>query len=257
MLKKLLFIIGSIFFIFLGVNFYYKTTPDSTAPITKSELQGATFVAPVNNPVDDAPLVQVNNSSVATDTKLLLDDQYQKINQNPAYPTLDSRMAALLERRPDSTISKEVLLQNLAENSAWKSSGRVIEDVTHGTGNNQSASKKYVVEFNREKIETLMNGDTLEVLVPETGNSHLMRVDNIQSNGNGNITWSGVLLDENGGDYYPVTFTQSQGNLTVGGISTPAGHFGLEARGDSGWLMASRVMTNAHDDKPDFIIPNE
>jgi hypothetical protein len=256
MLKKISLITIPILIIIVGVKFYYHDSLISNQPIVESVPDKSTFIAPVNNPVNDAPSTQANHSSVAKNTSLLLAEQYQKINQNPAYPTLDSRMVAMLERRPNTNISKEHLLQNLAEASAWKSSNRIIEDASHGTGNNQSASKKYVVAFNREKIETLMNGDTLEIPIPETGNSYVMRVDNIQASGDGNITWSGVLLNESGGDY-PVTFTQNQATLTVGGVSTPTGHFGLEAREGEGWLIASRVMTRAHGDKPDFIIPKE
>lgn len=256
MLKKITRITIPILIIFVGVKFYYHSSLVPNQSIIESEPEKSAFVAPVNSPVHDAPLTQSNHSSVAKNTNLLLSEQYQKINKNSAYPTLDSRMDALLERRPNTNISKELLLQNLAEASAWKSSNRIVEDTSHGIDSNQSASKKYVVEFNRGKIETLMNGDTLEIPIPETGNSYVMRVDNIQANGDGNITWSGVLLNENGGDY-PVTFTQNQATLTVGGVSTPTGHFGLEARESEGWLMASRVMTRAHGDKPDFIIPKE
>lgn len=255
MIKKLILATISILIIILGVKFYFHESHISNQPHSESEPEKSTVIEPVNNSVHHTQSNQTNHSP-EKNTDFLLEEQYQKINQNPAYPTLDSRMAALFERRPNTNISKEMLMKNLAEAAAWKSSNRIIEDTSYGTGSNQSASKKYEIEFNREKIETLMHGDTLEIPISETASSYVMRVDNIQDNGDGNITWSGVLINENGGDY-PVTFTQNRTNLTVGGVSTPSGHFGLEAREGEGWLMASRVMTRAHDEKPDFIIPNK
>lgn len=262
MLKKITLFAIPVLIIILGVKFYnHESLSDAPSMITSEPEKSlapekSTVIAPVSNPTTDAISTQASHSSIASNSDLPLSEHYQKVNKNPAYPTLDSRMAALLERRPNTSITKERLLQYLEEASAWKSSNRVIEDDSQGTGNNQSGSKKYLIEFNREKIETLMNGDTLEIPIPETGNSYVMQVENIQANGDNNITWSGTLLNEDGGSY-PVTFTQNQTTLTVGGVSTPTGHFGLEAREGEGWLMASRVMTHAHDDKPDYIIPEE
>lgn len=256
MLKKITLIAIPGLIIIAGVKFYNQESVIDSPPMIESPAEKSTLTAPVSNPVVDALPAQASHSSVANNADVLLSERYQKINKNPAYPTLDSRMAALLERRPNTNITKELLLQHLEETSAWKSSNQIIEGDSQSTGNNQPESKKYLVEFNREKIETLMNGDTLEIPIPETGNSYVMQVEDIQVNGDNNITWSGVLLNENGG-FYPVTFTQNQSTLTLGGVSTPTGHFGLEARENGGWLMASRVMTNAHDDKPDYIIPDE
>lgn len=180
-------------------------------------------------------------------------ERYLAVNRNAAYATLEDRMAELGRLRPRSQPSAEEVARLMEEPAAWAKGTFSPSDVDTPDERQRPTSDKQYIAFNARKIETLLPGDKLEIPIEAARATYVMTVESVQNHGNGDITWSGSLDDDSG--TYPVTFTQNEAALTVGGVSTPAGHFLLEVRNGKGWILTSRVMGDGGSGEPDFATP--
>lgn len=180
-------------------------------------------------------------------------ERYLAVNRNAAYATLDERMAELGKLRPGMQLSAEEVARLMEEPAAWAKGSFPPSDVDTPDERQRPASDKQYIAFNANKIETLLPGDKLEIPIEAARATYVMTVESVENHGNGDVTWSGSLDDDSG--TYPVSFTQNQAALTVGGVSTPSGHFLLEVRNGKGWILTSRVMGDGGTGEPDFVTP--
>lgn len=189
----------------------------------------------------------------AADKEKSPSERYLAVNRNATYATLDDRMAELGKLRPQMQLSAEEVARLMEEPAAWAKGTFSPSDVDTPDERQRPASDKRYIEFNAKKIETLLQGDKLEIPVEAAKATYVMTVESVQNHGDGDITWSGSLDDDSG--TYPVSFTQNQAALTVGGVSTPSGHFLLEVRNGKGWILTSRVMGNGGTGGSDVVKP--
>ena len=160
------------------------------------------------------------------------------------------RLQKIHERLPNSDITEEQILTAMAEPSLWKQLNTVPENLP--LSEEKIRDGREFVSLDSLKLETLVIGDTVELPLTQTGRTYFMKVERVQDMGDGNTTWSGQLTDS--GAYHHVSFTRGASGVTVGGINSPDGHFTVEGRGDTGWIVLSRVDA-MNREEGDAVIP--
>ena len=206
----------------------------------------------------DAPAVGVDNIAPAAEaapaaepplTESLI-SEYEQANHNPAYPNLASRYEEIKARRPDSHLTPSQLVIAVAEDSAWEPTSQLPE--AQLLLDELNITDPALMRFNSAKVESLVIGDVLDIPIPQAGTSYRLRIESIQPDATGTLTWRGHILFQ-GKNYY-ASITRNREGLTIGGINTPHGHFTLEAHNDAGWISASQnSFHNAAE--VDFIVP--
>lgn len=186
-----------------------------------------------------------------TEDRAELEARYQTANTNSDYPTLESKLREIYQRRPDSDYSESELVDAVQRGSAWER----LEEKPAGLDmpEQQKSYDAEFIRFDRMKIETLSVGDTMEIPVVHTGETYVMQIDEVVTHGDGNITWRGSYNHQ--GQNFHISFTQNTSGLTVGGMNTPNGHYTLEAHNENGWVVSSNSGLQASSE-PDYIIPD-
>lgn len=162
------------------------------------------------------------------------------------------RLQKIHERSPDSSITEEQILAVMEKPFIWKQLDKVPENLP--LSEEKIRDGREFISLDSLKLETLVIGDTVELPLAQTGRTYFMKVEGVQDMGDGNTTWSGQLSDSGAG-YHHVSFTRGASGVTVGGINSPDGHFTVEGRGDTGWVVLSRVDA-VNREEGDAIIPD-
>lgn len=176
--------------------------------------------------------------------------EYRDLNLNPEYPNIDMRLAELNARRQDMGIDAEMLLELMAQDSAWQPAAEPAPELNLDP--EEIYDGREFITFNANKIETLMPGDSLQINIAQLNADYKMIVESVEVHDDGNVTWRGHLSDFESDNY--VSITQNN-NMTVAGITTPQGNYTLESREGSGWIVNTDTLFKINPDEEDVIIP--
>lgn len=179
-----------------------------------------------------------------------LNRTYRALNHNPEYPDLSMRIREMRARRPGQAIDPERVVESLRANSSWE-----VADEP-GAGLKLTDEERYdgrvFIDFSPQAIEALVPGDNMNVLLDPSAGEHKMEIDRVEVHGDGTITWHGHLDDFANANKLAITRGES---LTVGGFTTPRGHYTLQARGDAGWVVPSSTLFKYDPNQTDAIKP--
>ena len=184
-----------------------------------------------------------------------LEERYRTLSENEDYPTLASRLSAIRERRPDSNISPEAVLAAMEKSEAWQTRedpGRAQEKLTEEELNDGRA----FIEFDTVKVETLMPGDHMDISIDAIGLSYDVKIDNVETFDDGNIMWSGSIMNAEGTEAEGGTINITQSSkITVASVVLKETDFTIESYGSDGWMVDSGVLFKVDPNKTDAIIP--
>ena len=166
-------------------------------------------------------------------------------------PQMQRRWIEMNERRREPAMSKEAFEEAVSATLAWSVEDEpaaglplAIDEIHDG---------REFISFNRNKIETLMPGDEMELPIHQINTQYKMVVEEVIQHGDGNITWNGFLKGES--SEYSVSITQGEKN-TYAGISTPEGHFTLEVHNNDGWTVSTKTLAKFNANEPDYLLPD-
>lgn len=238
--------------ILLGSLHYSQRGNDSSLTDVSDglDVNKTTTAASTNQlPIQSAESADKNKNS--TDEKVSTEDILQRPDENPNYETFKDRLYEVQARRNGQPFDAAQLWQASQQPNAWKPLDNA-PDSLNLTDEEKRDGRKFI-EFNPMKLESLANGDTLEIDIGEAGKSFKAQINGVQSEDDGkNVTWTGDSLDAN----YPGHLTITKGDtLIVGGITTPDAHYELQVHGDKGWIVSSATLFKGVDQQ--IIVPPE
>jgi hypothetical protein len=224
------------------------TQATSAATIVQGTLAQTTSDAPTDFESEHLADESGNYGFTVTPAQ---ESQYQSLNTNSDYPSLETRMLEMQARRGGKVFDPESVLKALAQEHPWQESAEASDqlDLTP----EQRFDGREFVKVDQMKIETLVPGDTLEPPVSFESGSMEMVVDNVEVSETGEVTWFGRIKDyeqEN-----QVSITQGE-TVTIGGITTPNGEYMIESRAAAGWIVPTGTLFNPVDDD-DRVYPPE
>lgn len=247
----------------IAIFFLNQQKPNNT-----SLVNNAIKVAKVNNAlvennvsskaVEETPSLEVYLNGSETNETLIteeFEERYQQISNNEDYPTLASRIDAINNRRPDANISPENVLAALEKSEAWKAKGSPLPTVKQKLTQEEIDDGRSFIEFDPVKVETLMPGDHMDIAIDELGLTYDMKVDNVEVFNDGNIMWSGSLMNVEGTEAEGgiVTITQSP-KITIASVVLLETDFTLESYGTEGWIVDSGVLFKIDPNVTDEVI---
>lgn len=220
-------------------------TPDNaiTAQHNQKDTQTSaptTAAAPVVNNARLAANVQQPHAD--TTGAVSAEEILQLPDANPDYATLGDRANEIAARRNGQAVDPRALQQAIAQNAAWGP----LDSAPAGfplTLEEQMDGREFI-QVNPLKIESLMPGDTFEMDIAQINRSFTAVIDQVQAGDNNSVTWVGHL--QNHKEESQVVLTRGD-SLIVGGITTPEGHFEMEARGEQGWIANSATLFKTPD----------
>lgn len=176
------------------------------------------------------------------------------ISTNEELPAaLQERMSAIQARRPNLKLDAATLQAKIAQTNTWVPREDVPshlplkpEEFTDG---------RQFISLDDLKIETLMPGDQLDIVMPDTKNTFAMTIDSVEKHDYNSISWHGHIVGADG-QSYAVSFTKGE-SLTVGGFSTPDGHYVLQGHGKDGWIASSALLYKQDTSVSDAIHPED
>lgn len=219
-----------------------KPGTDDTDPATSSTHQGSA--------VQDQTALRATQSNVVQPQKTspkIPDDVKE------AYPQIADRLDAMQQRRPNLNFDPAEVAAATQRESAWapaqetpKNLPLEAEELTDG---------REFIQLDSLKIETLMPGDSVKVAIQDTGEIYTVEMDRVEKHDYNSISWYGHI-DGQDGQTYQVSFTRGE-SLTVGGLSTPDGHYVLQAHGNNGWVASSALLFKSDPNVPDVVYPED
>lgn len=164
---------------------------------------------------------------------------------------LIERMEVMRERRPNMDFDPEEVAAAMQREAAWtpvkeKPTNLPLEPELLNDG------RKFF-RLDDLKLETLVPGDTVKVNLEEVNEEYEVVIDSTEKHDYDSISWYGHI-ETGDGQTYRVNFTKG-GNLTVGGLSTPEGHFVIQSHGETGWIASSATLFKIDPNQPDAIYP--
>jgi hypothetical protein len=167
--------------------------------------------------------------------------RYNAVSDNPQYPTIEDRIAALENMYPEQTIDPENVIDILSQPNAWK------ESENDGKGLHLSETElkdgRNFIEFDRERVAVMLPGDKIELPIKEMGGAVKVVIDSIKDEGDKTFTWNGHL--EGAKEFMRVTITQGEG-ISVGAIETEKGNYALQSNDNKGWIASTDILMKHH-----------
>lgn len=177
--------------------------------------------------------------------------EYDRLTDNPDYPAFTMRLAEMSSRRDGRTFSPQATLNALRKPVAWTAADEPGPHLVLSTEARHDG--RVFVNLDQTRIEALVAGDEFDLPLLQENSVYRMRVESVEVGDHNDITWHGYLTDFANDNQVSIT----QGStLTVAGITTPAGHYVLEAHQGSGWIAAGGDLFKQDFDQTDEIIPN-
>jgi hypothetical protein len=233
------------FFVVILLSFWMKTPQVVQASFNKSEVVPVTPSA-INQQQVAEPMTQEYGTPETTRRA----KRYAAVSQNPAYPTLESRLAALQQRYPSKEFNPDEVLDLLAEPNAWRNETEVPKDLP--LSQEDLHDGREFIHFDSSRLDVLLPGDSLDLPVTQLGTRLKMIVSTIEDLPNGGSTWSGDIEGFN--DSFHANITHSE-NLTLGGFDTPQGHYAFQVNGKEGWVASSEKLFKRDPNVTDALIP--
>ncbi len=171
----------------------------------------------------------------------------------PEYEHIAERLDAMQRRRPGEHFDPAAVAAAVQRDTAWAPAEEIPTELPLEP--EEFSDGRQFIQFDSLKLETLMPGDNVKVRVEELGEDYTVVIDEIKKHDYSNISWYGHI-DGDDGQTYSVSFTRGEG-LTVGGLSTPEGHYVLQAHGNNGWIASSGLLYKIDPNVPDVIYPED
>ncbi len=225
-----------------------ETSAADPEPLPASQLTATITAAP---PVT-APTLPAGTSQptqVADDDRNL-EAEYDRINTNPDYPSLAMRLTEVSSRRAGQTHTARDLLDALRRQQAWATDDEEVAG--HILTAQDRHDGRVFIRIDRSRIEALVAGDELTLPLHQENRNYTLYIDGVEVGEHDEVTWRGHLTDFPADNQ--VTITQG-GRLTLAGITTPSGHYLVEARQGQGWIAASGDLFKQDFSQSDEIYP--
>lgn len=167
---------------------------------------------------------------------------------------VEERLDVMQQRRPERNFDLVEVAAALKRENAWLPAEEVPDNLPLEP--EEFTDGRQFIQLDSMKIETLVPGDEVKVLIEETGQEYVVTMDKVEKHDYDSISWHGHI-DGSDGQTYSVSFTRGKA-LTVGGLDTPEGHYVLQAHGDNGWLASSALLFKIADpDVSDAVDPRD
>lgn len=179
----------------------------------------------------------------------------QQNENEPAqnYEAIAERLDAMQQRRPQQNFDPAAVAAAIKRPDAWAPAEEIPKELPLKP--EEFSDGRQFIQLDSLKLETLMPGDNFKVRVDELGEEYTVVIDQVKKHDYDSISWYGHI-DGNDGQTYDVSFTRGK-DLTVGGLSTPDGHYVLQAHGKNGWIASSGLLFKVDPNVPDVIYPED
>lgn len=239
---KNIFVISSIAVVLvLGAGYFVVNQPN-TVEEQKQNNASVSHSAPADPSAKNAP----NLSSQQTKKKSIADDM--SVDEQ-----VIERLEIMRERRPNIDFDEDAVAAAMQRQSAWspvkeKPTNLPLEPELLNDG-------RRFFRLDSLKLETLVPGDTVKVNLEEVGQEYTVTIDRTEKHDYDSVSWYGHI-ETGDGQTYSVNFTKG-GDLTVGGLSTPEGHYVIQSHGDTGWVASSALLFKVEPGHDDAIYPED
>lgn len=180
-----------------------------------------------------------------------LNAAYDDLNDNTDYPSLDHRLQEMRARRGGRDFQAENVIASMRVSDAWETTDEPGDNLK--LSDEERHDGRDFVRFRAEKLETLVPGDTMTIPLDQKNQEYTMAVNRVEVHGDGNVTWHGRLTEFPDNNQVSITRGES---LTVGGFTTPEGHYTLQARGNQGWVASSDTLFKRDPNQTDAVVPD-
>ncbi len=228
-------------------------TPTGAAPPTVNQSVAEKTVPTQSSSNADDLQTKINNKEA-----LSSDDKDDLKALNPNYPTLEMRLDEMAARRGGQNFDPDAVMEALQKSAAWETGNAEMDKLD--LSEEEMNDGREFIRFDRLKLETLVNGDTMELPISQIGQTYQTRITQAQSNTDGSVTWHGTLMGgdtsvtNSDGEGFDVTITSGK-KMVSGGIFTPEGHFVIEAVDDQGWIANASTLFK-HNESDAIVPPN-
>lgn len=159
---------------------------------------------------------------------------------NPEYPTFGHRVSEISNRRQGQPVDIAALYAASQLPAAWQSSD-ALPDSFPLSEEDRMDGREFIT-INPLKIESLVEGDTLDIEIGQNNGRYTARIDRVMVQSDNNVSWFGHLENVPGLEGQTHVYLTRGDHLIIGGITTPDGHFEIEARGDQGWIASGATL---------------
>lgn len=222
---------------------FQSSRPTTTAPhagvaAPQSMSLPATAIV-VTPPMKTMSPVAPANTGL-TSTSLTVEEMLRLPDTNPDYATFGDRVSEIRARRNGQDTDVAALYAASQKAAAWQSVDSVSDQVP--LTDEERFDGREFIQIDPLKIESLVPGDMLEIEIAQNNAKYQARIDRVEVQLENNVTWFGHLENVPGAENDTnVVFTRGTSLLTAG-ITTPNGHFELEARNGEGWIASSATL---------------
>lgn len=229
-MKTFPILLGSSALVLLGALTYLQPGADDSPRPAGPEPSATTG--------PDAGNTAVGGAADASPALRQRDESDPAASTSPQPASFDAKTiqdyAQLQTYRPDTQLTLEEYAAASNRTGAWEPRS----DAPTGLelSEEEKLDGRSFIQLDRNKIASLVPGDTLEVEIPETGARHTLQIEDIHLHNDGTESLTGSL--QGMPPEYSATITQGEKN-TLMGITTASGHHTLEARGEDGWVIAT------------------
>lgn len=186
-----------------------------------------------------SPAVSVTNATTST-----YSPQEEALMRAPdvneEYPTFGHRISEISNRRNGQPVDVAALYAASQLPSAWQASD-TLPDSFPLSEEDRTDGREFIA-VNPLKIESLVPGDSLEIDISQINGHFIARIDRVQVQADNNVSWFGHLENVPGLEGQTQVYLTRGDNLIIGGITTPDGHFEIEARGTQGWIASGATL---------------
>lgn len=233
------------------------TVPVQRGPASEQALPDG-FKATASEVVEQKQKPVIQKGSLGSGLTLLDKTTAQEIDNKqirelaPQQALLVHRVKAMQERRPGKAFAQKDVAEAIERPSAWHPVSEIPKSLPLKP--EEFYDGRQFIEFDPLKLETLMPGDEMSVLIEDLGQEYRVAIDKVEVHDAERVSWFGYLVGLDG--EYRVSFTQGKA-LTVGGLETPQGHYVLQAHGKHGWVASSGLLFKVDPNVTDAIEPPE
>lgn len=180
-----------------------------------------------------------------------LETAYNRLNDNTDYPSLQHRLQEMRARRGGRNFVAEEVVSAMRASDAWETTDEPGDKLK--LSDEERHDGRSFVHFRASKLETLVPGDTMTIPLKQQNREYTMKVSRVEVHDDGNVTWHGRLTEFSNNNQVSITRGES---LTVGGFTTPEGHYTLQARGNQGWVASSDTLFKRDPNQTDAVVPD-
>ncbi|MBK8969875.1 MAG: hypothetical protein IPM37_00340 [Hahellaceae bacterium] len=190
------------------------------------------------------PKADAEETAMAPDAEADPDEALLELTDgNPDYPTFADRVQEVMARRNGEVFDLRALWDASRQEEGWAAAQDTPEAPELSDAERQDGRE--FIQVNPLKIESLVPGDRLTLPINQIGQRYAVRIDNVRVQSGNAVTWTGHLEDVD--QDHTVVITRGD-TLIMAGITTPQGHFEMQARGDQGWIASSATLFKGGDE---------